>query len=203
MTIADLKAMEHTGLMLEFVALKDIHPGQEIFLDYGEEWQAAWDSHLNSFRHVESEERVYYANEFDTNSSIILTQSEQQTGSCYYMYKEGMHRGYKEGPFYVWKDSKRIFYERNLRPCIVLNRDERNEYYTVAMLNRFGLSQDERIPKGQKHFVTGVPRKAIKFSKKLYTTDQHSLSAFRHEIQIPNSIFPLEWRDLSEDYILK
>ena len=34
------------GLSLEIVATRDIKEGEEVFLDYGEEWEQAWDHHL-------------------------------------------------------------------------------------------------------------------------------------------------------------
>lgn len=39
----------HAGLMLDFVATRDIHEGEEILIDYGEEWEAAWASHVKSW----------------------------------------------------------------------------------------------------------------------------------------------------------
>eukprot|EP00957_Ditylum_brightwellii_P177376 13511250-Ditylum_brightwellii.AAC.1 len=32
-------------LMIEYVAKREIQPGEEIFLDYGAEWEAAWKEH--------------------------------------------------------------------------------------------------------------------------------------------------------------
>ena len=62
-----------------------------------------------------------------------------------------------------------------------------------------GLGKEERIPRGAMHVVNHVPRHAIRFSDKLYTTDQHLPSAFRHEIALPEGTFPEAWLDLEED----
>jgi SET domain-containing protein len=32
--------------MFEFVALRDIQEGEEILINYGQEWQDAWDAHV-------------------------------------------------------------------------------------------------------------------------------------------------------------
>jgi hypothetical protein len=42
-----------------------------------------------------------------------------------------------------------------------------------------------------------VPRNRIRFADGLYQSDQHLAWSFRHYIPIPDSIFPLRWR---EDY---
>jgi hypothetical protein len=104
-----------------------------------------------------------------------------------------------------------IFLLTHLQPCTVLKRTatakstslhQNNSkggtttYYTVQIRNRFGLPSSERIPKDMIHIITHVPRHAIRFSDKMYTTDQHLENAFRKEIGIPDDIFPEQWKDL-------
>ena len=43
------------GLMLEYVATRDIRPGEEVFIDYGEEWQNAWDEHVKKWKPIPKE----------------------------------------------------------------------------------------------------------------------------------------------------
>mmetsp|Transcript_31361 Transcript_31361/g.46875 ORF Transcript_31361/g.46875 Transcript_31361/m.46875 type:complete len:578 (-) Transcript_31361:773-2506(-) len=43
------------GLMLEYVATRDIQPGEEVFIDYGEEWQKAWDEHVKKWEPTSKE----------------------------------------------------------------------------------------------------------------------------------------------------
>ena len=38
--------LEKIGLSFEYVALRDIEEGEEIFMDYGEEWEDAWEQHV-------------------------------------------------------------------------------------------------------------------------------------------------------------
>jgi hypothetical protein len=45
------EAIYHTGsshnrLLVDYIALRDIQVGEEILLDYGRDWQAAWDQHV-------------------------------------------------------------------------------------------------------------------------------------------------------------
>jgi hypothetical protein len=41
----------------------------------------------------------------------------------------------------------------------------------------------------------GVPRSVISFLDKPYTTDIHLANAFRHDIRIPNDMFPIKWKN--------
>jgi hypothetical protein len=47
-----LDVLNESGkLMMEFVALRDLQPGEEIFIDYGHEWEASWEEHsVGEFR---------------------------------------------------------------------------------------------------------------------------------------------------------
>lgn len=51
--IADWAYSYQTGLGFEYVALRDIAAGEEVFVDYGSEWQAAWDAHVANYKPVE------------------------------------------------------------------------------------------------------------------------------------------------------
>ena len=66
----------------------------------------------------------------------------------------------------------------------------------VQIRNRPNLAPDARVPTGQVHIVTQVPRHAIRFTDKIYTTDPHLPTAFRHEIHLPDDVFPEQWKDL-------
>jgi len=153
-SIDDLKTLEHTGLLLEFVATKDIQSGDELFLDYGSEWQRAWDTHIDSWNASrEKQGHTHYAHDVNKSSEVVRTQREQERvaypenlfTSCYYSYAEGMRRNNtrRDGDLHQWMQTNAIFYDRNLRPCMILDRRERNGRftYTALILNRFGLKQ--------------------------------------------------------------
>ncbi len=56
-TIEEMRQEEGRGLSLEIVATRDIKEGEEVFIDYGEKWELAWDKHLEeakSFSNVPS-----------------------------------------------------------------------------------------------------------------------------------------------------
>lgn len=208
-TIEDIKQMKHAGLMLEFVATKNIKVGDEIFLDYGTSWEKAWREHVNKWRpiDVEKDDALLYPNVFDSANKMIKTIREQQMSpypenfftSCYYRYQK-RQSGHQDTIRY--NDTKTTLHDENLRPCMILDRHEyyqngeKEFLYTVGIQNRFGLSEAQRIPQGEKHIVGHVPRHAIKFSSKVFTSDQHLEKAFRHAINVPDDIYPDKWLDL-------
>jgi hypothetical protein len=102
-----------------------------------------------------------------------------------------------------WRPTAGIQELRYLRPCTILKREQqpqtKSSRYTVQMWNRAGNMTpfDERIPKEEetRHIVEQVPRAAIRFVDKPYTTDQHLPNAFRHWIGLVSSsdLFPDAW----------
>ena len=41
--------------------------------------------------------------------------------------------------------------------------------------------------------VENIPQWAIQFVNREYSSDMHQVNAFRHEMAIPDSIFPQSW----------
>jgi hypothetical protein len=187
-----------SGLLLELVALTDIQEGEEIVVDYGNDWQQAWDNHV---KHWERSSENYIPS-FNFSLDILRTETELKHDpypdnlftSCFYRYRASEHSLGERVTVDRWKESKDIWELTNLRPCVVLEREDM--YYTVTIHNRFSLKADERLPTGQVHVVTHVPRHAIRFSDKLYTTEPHLENAFRHEIGL--SSFPPQWMDFKK-----
>jgi hypothetical protein len=219
-------------LLLELVAVRDIEEGEEILLDYGDDWQAAWNEHVNAWvaariattplmepssshemNHIMHTLRTIAEQEMDPYPENVFT-------SCYYGFS---HQGRDDNSLEqawmypvtraVWNSSKDVYENRHLRPCLILKRhiiadgirngvSEKggqhlhHHHYTVRVMNRPGLTESERIPQGVHLVVTGVPRAAIRFSDKIYTTDQHLESAFRHHIGLVGEVFPKQWMDL-------
>lgn len=114
-----------------------------------------------------------------------------------------------------WKMSAGLFEMSNLRPCKVIAREpatdrhappqqhqpppgKGNMFYTAIIQNRPGLPPNERIPKDQKLIVSGIPRGAIRFVDRPYTSDVHLERAFRHNIGLEETgIYPEIWLDLA------
>lgn len=208
-SIAELQGPS-SRLLLELVATKPIRKGDEILLDYGESWEQSWHAHVKNWKIPRLE--TFYVSSQDANKdnahATLRTAAELQSNpypdnlftSCYYRLNADRDTvpSSNERQVIQWIETPTLTAEsRNLRPCLVLDRylsslgDIR---YTVRVFNRPGLSPSERIPTGRPFIVAGVPRYAIEFSDKLYTTDQHLENAFRKEIGL--DVFPSQWMDL-------
>jgi hypothetical protein len=48
MSLDDMVKETVGGLASDVVALRDIQPGEEAFIDYGSEWEEAWKTHFES-----------------------------------------------------------------------------------------------------------------------------------------------------------
>lgn len=214
---------DEPGLVMELVALRDLQPGDEIVMDYGSEWKAAWDDHHHATTPNETMKRsngktatpMYTpAHVMDEVATKIRTSAEQKEypypsnlrTSCFYEYPNNTTTATNsDGGITTvpWNWTRRVFDWTNLHPCTILKRDETSSYYTAQILRNGmpkaadgGNPQDKTVEKQKSyHIVSKVPRPAIRFTDKVYTTDQHLAGAFRHRIGIPDEIFPDVWRD--------
>merc|ERR1712032_856471 len=69
--------------------------------------------------------------------------------------------------------------------CEVVKRHDTNASYLVSLVTTANRSKR----------VSNVPREAIKFADKPYTTDLHMIGAFRQPIGIPDDIMPDAWKN--------
>mmetsp|Transcript_29448 Transcript_29448/g.44947 ORF Transcript_29448/g.44947 Transcript_29448/m.44947 type:complete len:576 (+) Transcript_29448:110-1837(+) len=190
-------------LQLEYIAIREILPGEEIILHYGSGWVQDWQEHKKEWAPVANAQAYSPSYIMDDVAGLIRTEKEQATHpypentmtGCFYRYSTheksgGITAGKQqkgEATTVKWKMDRRTFEYDNLRPCNVMQRDEINGQvaYTAMIKNWQGLTRDEMIPKGEIHVVNSIPRQAIRFIDKMYSTDQHLPNSFRHSIQIP------------------
>jgi hypothetical protein len=193
-------------LHLELVATKEIREGDEIYLNYGRDWEDAWWNHAtNIWKPINQ----HYTPSYVLDDAIRMLRTEQEQKeypypsnvftSCFYRYsdrtvderaraKRTNKRDSSTLTSYRWQLTKGLYDLKNLRPCSVLKRLEDakgRSVYAVRILNRPGLDDYELIPNDELHIVTHIPRAAIRFSDRAGTTDQHLPDAFRHEIEFP------------------
>jgi hypothetical protein len=221
------------GLVLEYIALRNIHPNEEILLDYGSAWSNAWDTHVEMWKQDPLNndgglDAMAQSNSNDYSPAYIMedvvsnlrTAEEQLTfpyqdnifTACFYRYERPETNNEVKSSTKTlneatpWKMSRGLFEMTNLRPCKVISREpaidrhtgqQGKNFYTAIIQNRPGLAENERIPKGVKHIVSGIPREAFRFVDKPYSSDEHLDDAFRHPIGLDETrIFPEAWLDL-------
>jgi hypothetical protein len=206
----------HLGLLMEIVATKPIAEGEEIFIDYGDRWQEAWDEHEQKWEKAKQEGtiptewpvRALDLNQQHKKTSFATIDEQLKTPDamypdnvmlkCFLMVKkpEGEPPINEKGQrVRVWSESenKEVMESENLFDCSILERQETaggSWNYTALWAGDTGGT-----------LVKHVPHHAIVFVDKSGTGDQHNVDAsFRHYIEIPDDIFPQgPWRNTGED----
>ena len=217
--------MNTTGaqLSLDFIATRDILPGEEVFLDYGDSWQSAWDDYVSNWSPPPGSESYLSATDMNNDTAgkykVLLTSKEQQTlpypdniqTMCRYRLPKKLERNANITK--IWDKSHA---SGKLHPCEILSKSatQMNEngvqstlyLYTAKILENksvLGKCGDEDklpgVPRKRSFTLTGMPRAAIQFGNKLYSNDIFLRSSFRHEIEVPDDIWPESWKNLRKN----
>ena len=198
-SVEEVIAEPYAGLMLEFVALRDIEEGEEIFINYGIEWENAWEEHVKDWKPPKNENGDHLTPIYHLNSlKDILTEKEQknkpyQSHVATICFVRATVMDFN-GPSTKWSNFKVESDASNMSDsfrCRVTKRSKNGlSYDVVAQADDFETTAHEVV-------ITDVPRHAIEFVNQPYTSDQHLENAFRHSIGIPDDIFPSKWMDLA------
>ncbi len=197
-TASDIfQSEKYAGLVLEFVALRDIEEDEEIFIDYGKDWDVSWQKHIDNWEPVKDSESFIPIHRMSTGA-VILTDVEQRRDPyppnieiiCFLhrnIFEETVE-GYTQfeyDDYFVEVDN-----QNDSKPCKIVNRSTNDDDEIVY---RISVARNEG---GRPFFVNNVPQEAIQMVNRPYSSDQHIENGFRHEIYIPDAIFPEKWRDL-------
>ena len=197
-------------LAFELIAKRDIEAGEELYLDYGVKFEQAWQRHVNTWSPVDHQAFSDYvsADQLNEHSAhrVLMTEFETQSSkNAQYPANVQMGCDYNilNPPVFLkphWNATDRLaemLWSMNgpLLPCRIQSRQkiDNNEWlYTVIVKEKDASgSTRERI-------VLDIPREGIHFVDRPYSSDIFLKNAFRHEMQIPDSIFPDVWRNLLE-----
>lgn len=233
-----------SGLMLEFIALRDIQPGEEVLIDYGEEWQRAWDEHIKKWEAIPPEKdfnnltlwtektannrgKAGYVRAEVFNSDLkspIRTVEEQATDpyphsvdlQC--LVSIGHDASYLHAPQTIplfkrmWDEERDNDAEGDLifHPCNITWRYNKRDLYVDLKddeyFHEFEYDAELNIRKTfedviihETHIITHIPWKAIRFFNKPYTSDVFLKQAFRHEMGLPDGVWPKAWMNLPRE----
>uniref|UniRef100_A0A7S1Y805 SET domain-containing protein n=1 Tax=Grammatophora oceanica TaxID=210454 RepID=A0A7S1Y805_9STRA len=202
--LSDADDFPYIGLMMEIVATRDIAKGEEIFIDYGPEWQAAWDQHFKDWATWQQDGSVpkewplrsldlneeYRDKAFPTKTQLDVAPLPSGVRQmCFLVVKAN-----EEGDGKVWVDKVTTggttINSDNLFDCTideVVTLEEGSFNYTVQWDNE----EDENI------MVYHVPHSAIVFVDDAEQADEMNPKAFRHNIGVPDDVFPTAWKNLA------
>jgi hypothetical protein len=199
------------GLLLEVVALRNIKRGEELYLDYGEDWEAAWNEHAATWKPVKGADDYVYGADMD-RTQPFRTVEEQKTSPypanlqtvCntdnwdrdeYTTLKWKPPRfGWPEGVTYcnILKRTK-VKRSEGLKSAATTQGETGEEEYVYEVSLNFHSMDPDREDK-LKYIDTHVPHSEISFVDKPYQSDLHLPNAFRHPIGLPEHLVPETWR---------
>lgn len=206
-TVEEVQNFQSNMVVFELEAIGDIAEGDEIFMDYGDEWARAWDEYTNVWKEkYEGEPWPLRAEDVKLafrEKPYPLQESAQVLGdgvrtACFMKttnVEDGTPAQTDTGvDIYEWDGpfEYAAYSGDSLTNCKLVSRveDGQGSYlYTVETL----LSSDGRTFEG---IVQNVPHVAVAVVDAAYTSDLHLVDAFRHPIGIPDEIFPQNWRNL-------
>ena len=188
--ISDLLKTEKPKLAFDYIATRDIKEGDELLLDYGDAWIAAWERHVQNWKPVANADSYTSARLMNLYfpDSILRTELEQQ----YDPYPPHLELRCHKGLFNAaGKTQFRWTINDVGMPCRVLARDIRKDdgqvLYSVELEYHHGKNKVTRTQRSD------VPRHSMAFVDVPFSTDLHLRNAFRHPIGIPDDIFPPQW----------
>ena len=224
-SVDQMESTYNAQLSFDLIATRDIEAGEEVFLDYGVEWQAAWDEYVEGWSAPAGSEHFIDADDMNSNKEheLLRTMTEQEMDPypanvmtrCRF-YSSSSDKGWdnpvKEPLLYQlpWKSG---YSKSQHHPCTIVQRRRESEasgdfLYTVLIhpvqestLGKWGEESYRQggLPKGKTAMIIDMPRNAIEFQSRRYQRDFHLASAFRHEIVVPDELFSKSWRNLAKD----
>mmetsp|Transcript_42316 Transcript_42316/g.88877 ORF Transcript_42316/g.88877 Transcript_42316/m.88877 type:complete len:518 (-) Transcript_42316:152-1705(-) len=216
--VNDLSLVGPVDMILELVATRPMKKGEEVLLDYGDDWAKAWDEHVSKWDEVTKDatyaksamtlNEIHRVQPFPTSDETKDDDEDEEEKAaliaCQLLYDEDKieRRRNQDGTrtkVYPWiphpvagevhLKSESAFRGVNRVGCDILERSgEEKSGYKYVV--------QPYIKEGLAILVKNVPHDAIRYVDKPYKSAQHELSAFRHTIQFPDDVFPKAWRDL-------
>ena len=200
----------------------------KVLINYGAEWQAAWDEHVRNWRQDNSDtgknmEESYYIRAEVLNDDLyspIRTMDERITDPYDTSIKTKCFVNVTRDLAYLFAPLTTPYFKRewdrssdmrdgskgdNL-PCSIIERHGIKNVEDIAdsiSNHRFFYTIELEVEKHHEgtffsefHEVTNVPREAIVFVNLPYTDDIFLEKSFRHEMKLPDDIFPKAWMNL-------
>jgi len=212
------------GLSFDVIAIRDIQPGEEVFIDYGDMWEEAWKEHINSWQPPVKYGK--YANYMSvtklTNNQDIRTTTDlvknpyADNVAVYCLVRELYHNrdDYTLPPISPlpsdWRDmSDSVLIQKHSHPggmYSINSKESRNLDYEwdYFRCDIYFHGDDDRLIVGiyvesdnEPIIFTNYPSESVRFVSKEYTSDEHLPNSFRHPIGLSDkTIFPEQWKNL-------
>ena len=184
------------GLMLEVVALRDIGPNEELFMDYGKDWEDAWNKHVAFWKPLPDAADYVYPGSMDLSQPFRTVEEQSQNPYPKNLLTLCSTGNWEHDPVKTkWKPYQYDWPE-GLVHCHIMHREtvKGKEYYTVALDFHGDREFDPTLSKSERFIDKKVPQSAITLADKPYASDLHLKNSFRHPIGLPDNLVPQRWR---------
>lgn len=201
--MSQLQQMDYPGgLILDVVALRDLQPGEELFMDYGLAWEEAWEEHVASWMPDPSASSYVYTQDMDMTQPFRTVEEQQEKPYASNMAtvcwtpnweRDENTRMKWTKPTFDWPEGMLYcnIQKRSVVPSTSDNITGPIQYEYEVSLN-FEMMKPNRNDK-LLYIDTNVPHNAIWFVDKPYKSDMHLPNAFRQPIALPPHIVPDPW----------
>jgi hypothetical protein len=183
--------VDKVGLALDYIALRDITAGEELFLDAGTAWEEAWQIHVELWDADDDTHDEELASTLLNERQDPLRTRDEQRINPYPHHELHCHESllvdYFNWRSIVIREDLWAAGGRDGIRCNILRRYANQEGELVYDVNFF---EDENDMEVQNR---NVPRNAFYFVERYYSSDMHSTRAFRYPYQIPDDMMPLAW----------
>ena len=197
----NITTLRHTldkiGLSFDYVAIRDIKQGEELLMDYGPAWEAAWNKHVAEWKPLDDADDYMHSTEWPKDEP--LRTEDELVDNPYPDNLETMCvESYYKDPRtdrLTWLPVLRQSNERI--PCTVVARHEapiagKMPTYRVELF----IGAEEEGGEDQILEVDQVPHKDIYLTDRVKSADWHMPNTFRHPIAIPDDLMPDVWKNI-------
>jgi SET domain len=187
--VSHFDKLSSSVLAMELIALRDIQSGEEIFLDYGDEWEAAWQNHIANFVPIDGAATYVAAWQLNDSTETLRTEFEaiENPYPDNVVLKMNLAFANQSLKKRNTKITEAMMSDYDYVECEILRRrkgEEQGEYLYAVFSSSHG-----------DYMVEDVPRFGFKFEDQPGTTDIFNSNAFRHDIRIPDELFPKTWKN--------
>ena len=152
-----------------------LSPLSQLFMDYGVEWEEAWNEHVRTWSPPPGSDAYVYAQDMDLTEPFRTVDEQQENP-----YPSNLMTVYAVGD--DWPE--------RLAVCHILSRErdaDTDQYIYNVAWSYSDVFEDT-------NFEDAIPHAAISFVDRPNMSDQFLEGAFRHPIGFPDDMTPDIWR---------